>query len=149
MQKLETTTSTKLSTSDKNQLIYQNQVLKITVLGGIRLEGLDRMRVTLKIELIMNNEEGIINKSITEENHSSFTIHSSITVRHNLDLYNDTQVEKLVRKTAIKLEIGNSVIEASINELIELLEEYRLEEMNNEERIVNNKELTETQKPKH
>ena len=130
----------KLNIKDKNQLVYQNQVLKITVLGGIRLEGLDRMRVTLKIELIMNNEEIIMDKPVAENNYSFFVI------RHSLDLYNDTQVEKLVRKTAIKLEIGNSVIEASINELIGLLEEYRLEEMNNEERIVNNKELTETQK---
>ena len=126
----------KLETKDKNQLIYQNQVLKITVLGGIRLEGLDRMRVTLKIQLITNNEE------IDDGNGTAL----GIAIRHNLDLYNDTQVEKLIRKTAIKLEIGNSVIEASINELIELLEAYRLQEMNNEELIVNNKELTETEK---
>ena len=134
----------KLNTSDKNQLIYQNQVLKISVLGGIRLEGLDRLRVTLKLQLIMNSEQ----LTNGEKENQLLTVNCplSISLRHNLDLYNDTQVEKLVRKTAIKLEIGNSVIEASINELIELLEEYRLEEMNNEELIVNNKELTETEK---
>ncbi len=30
-----------------NQLTYENQILNISVLGGIRLEGLDRLRVTL------------------------------------------------------------------------------------------------------
>lgn len=82
--------------------------MHIAVLGGIRLEGLDRLRVTLKI----NNPETPL-----------------IAVRHNLDLYNDTQVEKLIRKTASKLEIGHSVIEACINELIEELEKYRLEQL--------------------
>lgn len=43
-------------------------------MGGIRLEGLDRMHVTLKITV------------------------EHLTVRHNLDLYNDNQVEKLIRK---------------------------------------------------
>lgn len=94
-----------LNTSNPNQLEYTNKMLKIAVLGGIRLDGLDRMRVTLKLQ---------------------GTETESLAVRHNLDLYNDTQVEKLIRKTATKLEIGTSVIEASINELIEELEKYRL-----------------------
>lgn len=94
-----------------NQLIYENKILHIAVLGGIRLEGLDRLRVTLKIH---NPETPLI------------------AVRHNLDLYNDTQVEKLIRKTAVKLEIGHSVIEACINELIEELEKYRLEQLENQ-----------------
>lgn len=97
-----------LNTQNQNQLEYQNQLLKIAVLGGIRLDGLDRMRVTLKIQGLEVD---------------------SLAVRHNLDLYNDTQVEKLIRKTATKLEIGTSVIEASINELIEALEKYRLEQL--------------------
>ena len=33
---------------DQQQLQYENEILKITVLGGVRLEGLDRLRVTLK-----------------------------------------------------------------------------------------------------
>ena len=123
----------KLNASDKNQLIYQNHILKITVLGGIRIEGLDRLRVTLKIQIKTNNKE-IDNGT---------GVASGIALRHNLDLYNDTQVEKLIRKTAIKLEIGNSVIEASINELIELLEEYRLNELNQQSQEPEAKQLTE------
>lgn len=111
-----------LNTTNPNQLEYQNKLIKITILGGIRLDGLDRMRVTVKIQA--TEVEGL-------------------AVRHNLDLYNDTQVEKLIRKTASKLEIGTSVIEASINELIEALEKYRLEELENKNEKVKTKNLTE------
>lgn len=114
-----------LHTENPNQLTYENQILNIAVLGGIRLEGLDRLRVTLKI----NNPETPL-----------------IAVRHNLDLYNDTQVEKLIRKTASKLEVGHSVIEACINELIEELEKYRLERIENQDTRTEIKELTETEK---
>lgn len=114
-----------LNTQNPNQLEYQNKLLKIAVLGGIRLDGLDRMRVTVKIQS---------------------TEADSMAVRHNLDLYNDTQVEKLIRKTATKLEIGISVIEASINELIEALENYRLESINNQEPTNKKKQLTEKEK---
>ncbi len=128
--------TTKLNTTDPNQLLYQNQLLQITVLGGIRLEGLDRLRVTLKIQIKTNNPE------IADKNGTA----SGIAIRHNLDLYNDTQVEKLIRKTAIKLEIGNSVIEASINELIELLEEYRIEQLKDKNEEIKVKELSEEEK---
>jgi hypothetical protein len=52
-----------------DHLIYANAFFNIEVLGGIRLEGLDRMRVTLKVAL---------------------TDTEIPPVRHNLDLYNDT-----------------------------------------------------------
>ena len=41
----------KLKTSNPDQLIYENDILQLTVLGGIKLEGLDRMRVTIKVQL--------------------------------------------------------------------------------------------------
>jgi hypothetical protein len=98
----------KLNTSNPESLEYSNELLKQTVLGGIKLEGLDRMRVTLKVEL---------------------TDSSRPPVRHNLDLYNDNQLEKFIRKIAEKLEIGTSVIAASLSELTEQLEKYRLHEL--------------------
>ena len=73
--------------------------------AGVRLEGLDRMRTTLKIQV------------------------EHLSIRHNLDLYNDNQVEKLVRKVAEKLEIGSSVITAALTDLTDLLEQYRLDEI--------------------
>lgn len=98
----------KLQTDDRDQLTYGNDLLELTVLGGIRLEGLDRMRSTLKVQLQESSRP---------------------PVRHNLDLYNDTQLEKFIRKVAEKLEIGTSVIAASLSELTEELEKYRLAEI--------------------
>jgi len=97
-----------LDTTNHEQLEYSNSVLALSVLGGIKIEGLDRMRVTLKIELKDSPRP---------------------PVRHNLDLYNDNQTEKLIRKVAEKLEVGTSIIEASLSELTESLEQYRLEEI--------------------
>lgn len=102
----------KFISTNPESLLYENELLKLTVLGGIKLEGLDRMRVTLKIELK--------NSSVPP-------------VRHNLDLYNDNQTEKLIRRVAEKLEIGTSVITASLAELTGQLEEYRLKQIKENE----------------
>tara|TARA_R110002111_G_scaffold174109_3_gene239625 strand:+ start:1379 stop:3058 length:1680 start_codon:yes stop_codon:yes gene_type:complete len=123
-------TAKKFNYSNPESLIYENELLKMTVLGGIKLEGLDRMRSTLKIEL---------QKS------------SVPPVRHNLDLYNDNQTEKLIRRTAEKLEIGTTIIGASLAELTEGLEEYRMQQIKeaapteNEIKVLNKKELKEAE----
>lgn len=90
------------------QYRYQDQNLKITVLGGVRLDGLDRMRTTLKIE--------------KSEAYSQ-------VLRHTLDLYHDDQVQKLIRKAAERLETGTSKTEKSLTNLTSHLESYRLEEL--------------------
>lgn len=100
----------KLQTDSTDQLIYENELLELTVLGGIKLEGLDRMRVTVKVQLQESSRP---------------------PVRHNLDLYNDTQLEKFIRKVAERLEIGTSIIAALLSELTEELEKYRLQEIKN------------------
>lgn len=102
--------SHELSTQNPESLEYKNEILTQTVLGGIKLEGLDRMRVTLKVALSDSSRPPL---------------------RHNLDLYNDNQLEKLIRKIAEKLEIGTSVIAASLSELTEALEKYRLQQLQN------------------
>lgn len=95
----------KLDPTNPDHITYKHPPLDIAILGGIRLEGLDRMRVTLKIQV------------------------EHLALRHNLDLYNDTQVEKLIRKVAERLEIGTSVIAAALSDLTDELEKYRLEEI--------------------
>lgn len=95
----------KLDTANPDHITYDYPPLEITVLGGIRLEGLDRMRATLKIK------------------------HEVQALRHNLDLYNNIQVEKLVRRVAERLEIGTSVVTLALTELTEELEDYRMEEI--------------------
>ncbi len=81
-----------LDTTNPDHLTYESGMLQITILGGIRMEGLDRMRATLKIQV------------------------EHLSLRHNLDLYNHTQVEKLIRKIAERLEIGTSVAAAALTE---------------------------------
>ncbi|MFB0924809.1 MAG: hypothetical protein QMB65_05955 [Vicingaceae bacterium] len=103
---------TELNTTNNEQIIYNNSLIKLTVLGGIKIEGLDRMRATLKAELPESPKPPI---------------------RHNLDLYNDTQLEKFIRKTAERLEIGTSVIAASLSELTAQLESYRLQKIQEQE----------------
>ena len=94
-----------LETTNKDHLVYKHAPLDIAVLGGIRLEGLDRMRVTLKVQL------------------------EHLALRHNLDLYNDNQTEKLIRKVAERLEVGTSVVASALTDLTDQLEQYRLEEI--------------------
>ena len=81
----------------------KKRLLEISILGGVRLEGLDRMRVTLKIQL-------------------DYQI-----IRHAFDLYNDTQLERFTRKAAERLEVGASVLQQVFRELTDELEAYRLQ----------------------
>lgn len=115
------------NTINPDQLIYENSILTIEILGGVRLEGLDRMRVTLKVSL---NESEIP------------------PVRHNLDLYNDTQLEKFIRKIAERLEVGTSVTAGTLAELTQALENYRLEKIKEQShtQINQSKPLTEKEK---
>ena len=94
-----------LITDNPELLIFESGVLQVIVLGGIRLEGLDRLRVTLKLE------------------------HGEKTLRHNLDLYNDDQVERLVKKLCNRMELGSRVVQKLLDELTESLEKYRLEQI--------------------
>ena len=94
-----------LNTQNPEHIIWKYEQLSFSILGGIRLEGLDRMRVTIKIEF------------------------KGQAIRHNLDLYNDTQAEKLIRKTAERFCIGTSYISKAIAALINELENYRLAEI--------------------
>jgi len=95
----------KLNVSNPNHITYEHPPLDIAILGGIRLEGLDRMRVTLKVQI------------------------EHLSLRHNLDLYNDNQTEKLIRKIAERLEVGTSVAASALTDLTDELEKYRLEEI--------------------
>ncbi len=97
-----------LDTRNPDQLIYCNHYLHFTVLGGIRLEGLDRMRVTLKVALPESQRPPL---------------------RHNLDLYNDSQSEKFIRKVAERLEIGANFVAGCLAELTEQLENYRVAQL--------------------
>ncbi len=100
-----------LNTTNTNNYEYITNHLELHVLGGIKLNKLDSLRVTLSI-----------NK---KEHHTK--------LRHNIDLYNDNQVEKLVRKVAERIEIGTSIVRRTLQELTNELETYRLSELEQED----------------
>ncbi|MBS9463278.1 toprim domain-containing protein [Flagellimonas sp. 389] len=100
------TTKGKLDTSNSEYLVFEKQPLLISVLGGIGLHPIDKMRVTLKIERTDSNSP----------------LHQ---IRHSLDLYYDDQVEKLNRKAAERLELGSREVQLTTAELIQSLEDYR------------------------
>lgn len=99
--------TTKLNTTNPENILYNYEVLAFTVMGGIRLEGLHQLKSTLKIS------------------------HKQRSFRHNLDLYNDAQLDRYIRRGAQKLELGPSYLETAVNTLIDELENYRLNELEN------------------
>jgi DNA primase len=97
-----------LITANPELLVYDRGELLITVLGGIKLTGLDRMRVTLKVE------------------HKAKQL---LPVRHHLDLYNHPHTEQLVNKIAESLDIPTQQATQTIAALTSELESYRAKRM--------------------
>jgi predicted transcriptional regulator/translation initiation factor 1 (eIF-1/SUI1) len=96
-----------LNTSNPNHYIYETKHLKIQILGGIKFNNLEAMRVTLGIQ--KQGKEQVL--------------------RQNIDLYNDTSIEKLTRKVAERLEIGTTIVRRDLDQLTNELENYRLQEV--------------------
>jgi hypothetical protein len=109
----------KINTSNPESITYSTEELSFTILGGIKLEGLDRLRVTLKIEVANRKFKHYLNNPDIAD----------LALRQNLDLYNDTQVEKLIRRTAERLEVGSTAIAKAIADITNQLEVYRLQQI--------------------
>ncbi len=92
-----------LDTTNANNYEYITKHLEIHILGGLKTNKLESLRVTISIQ--------------KPKQHN--------ILRHNIDLYNDNQVEKLTRKIAERLEIGTSVARRTLQELTKELENYR------------------------
>jgi hypothetical protein len=112
-------TDVKLDISNPNAITYITEELAYTILGGIRLDGLDRLRVTIRIEVTNRKFEHYQNNPEL----------AALPVNHNLDLYNDVQVEKLIRKAAERLEVGTLQITKAIADITRQLELYRLQQI--------------------
>jgi DNA primase len=95
---------------DGEQIIYELDKLRFTILGGMSLYPMDRMRVTMKIE----------------RTDSQRPMHK---LRQNLDLYQDDIVEKMARKIAERLELGSTKVQEAMLQLTEQLEMYRQEQV--------------------
>lgn len=103
------TRNSTLNTDNAELLLYDTPEVHITILGGIKITGLDRLRVTLKIEK-------------REYSHH-------LPVRHSLDLYHAKQVEQLAQKMAERLELPTAMAEKIISELTGALEDYRQQKL--------------------
>ncbi|NCI45662.1 ATP-binding cassette domain-containing protein [Sediminibacterium soli] len=110
-----------MNTENPNCFVYEAGELLIELLGGIRIDTLDRMRVTMKVSVINRKYPQYISET------------ADLAVRHNLDLYNDTQVEKFVRRVAERLEVGSIAITKAIADITSQLEVYRLEQLSKQE----------------
>ena len=112
-------TENKIDVSNPNAITYITEELGFTILGGIRMDGLDRLRVTIRIEVVNRKFEHYQNNPDL----------AALPLNHNLDLYNDVQVEKLIRKAAERLEVGTLQITKSIADITRQLELYRLQQL--------------------
>lgn len=92
-----------LNTTNPNNYEYTTKHLEIHVLGGIKLNKLESLRITLSIQKPSQHN----------------------VLRHSIDLYNDNQVEKFTRKIAERLEIGTSVARQTLQDLTREIENHR------------------------
>lgn len=106
----EVRTEGQLNINNLEFITYTTEELQIIILGGINLQQLDRLRLTLKISRI----------------NSSNPLHS---IRHTLDLYHSDYLEKFINKACEQLETGTNTLRRSIAELTDQIEKYRLEKI--------------------
>lgn len=88
---------------------WKYEEINFALLGGIRIEGLHSMRVTLKVDF----------KTLP-------------SIRHGLDLYNETQTEKLIKNIAERFTLSTTYIHKAVGNLINTVEEYRLTQIDND-----------------
>jgi DNA-binding HxlR family transcriptional regulator len=87
-------------------ITYKDDFLTVDVLGGVDLSQVERMVCTLRIT------------------HKNFPPH-----RTTLDLYNDTQADKLIRTLCDKWELKLIEVSKCLHSLVLQLEDYRLEQL--------------------
>jgi hypothetical protein len=95
-----------LSVTNSHFITYTDDLLTIDILGGVDLQQVERMICTLRIT------------------YKHYPPH-----RTTLDLYNDTQTEKLQRTLCDKWELKLTEASKSLYSLVLQLEDYRLQEL--------------------
>ncbi len=98
----------RLSAFNPDLLVFDAPSARVSVLGGVKLSGLDRLRVTLKVE-----EAG----------------GGGLPVRERLDLYTASQVERLATRLSETFGVERTAARTTLLHLTEALEGYRLQEL--------------------
>jgi uncharacterized protein YidB (DUF937 family) len=104
------TSESKLNLNNPQFITYSTNELQIIILGGINLQQLDRLRLTLKISRTNSNNP----------------LHS---IRHTLDLYHSDYLEKFIGKACEQLETGTNNLKCALAEMTNQIEQYRLEKV--------------------
>lgn len=97
-----------LDTQNPEAPVFQTEELQITILGGVKLGGLDKLRVTLKIETSEKKEAPI---------------------RQNLDLYHSSQVTKLTEQISGLFELPTEEVTETLETLTSELEQWRMSQL--------------------
>jgi DNA primase catalytic core len=98
----------KLDTRNNELLIYDNCELYFEILGGIKITGLDKMKVTLKV------------KHKEKTNHPQW---------YSIDLYNQVQREQTINNVAETLELSSQQTTNTFINLITELENHRIKKI--------------------
>ncbi len=101
-----TTTGT-LNTRNPDYISFEYENLLFSIIGGIALYPLDKLKITLKIQI----------------RNSQNPLHS--IRQSSLDLYSEEQMQRFIKAASEKLETGSKTLNYAIAELISLLEDYR------------------------
>ncbi len=106
-----TPAASKLNTNNPELLIYDNCELYIEVLGGIKITGLDRMKVTLKVcsKSPLRGVGGL--------------------QWYSIDLYNQVQREQTINNVAETLELSSQQTTNTFINLITELESHRIKKI--------------------
>ncbi|WP_298341143.1 hypothetical protein [uncultured Algibacter sp.] len=111
-----------LNTDNKLNFFFNYEDLEIQIPGGLNDERHDRMQVTVKI-----NKKDSYNP-----------------IRHSINLFGNTELEKFIIKVSHRLEISDITIRRAFIKLTDALESYRLETQSQEaEEDTHDFELTE------
>jgi DNA primase len=100
-----------MDTANPERIVFETEVLHITIWGGIEKENLSRLRISVHIR----------NKNDKYK-----------TYRDDVNLYSYPQVKKLVQSISESLELPSPQVTQTITELTEQLEAYRLAERNSQ-----------------
>ena len=96
-----------LNTKNPDYITFEYETLLISIIGGIALYPLDKLKITLKIQL----------------KNSQNPLHS---IRQSgLDLYSEEQLQRFARSASEKLETSQKTLNYAIAELTCLLEDFR------------------------
>jgi DNA primase catalytic core len=119
-----------LNIQNPEYITFAAEGLQVIILGGVNLQQLDRLRLTLKIS----------------RTNSRDPLHS---IRHTLDLYHSDYLEKFINKASEQMETGSTAIRRALAELTERIEEYRISRIESQkEQRPKARELTEQRKQK-